>query len=315
MAKNQFPYYLLNLSTYYLIILLPCILFFSLICGCAKQKRDKMVLTTEPSIERALDILSTTNDGKRLVAFLIKNPVLFEYSNIEGDCHKFDLKARRIYLSRNFRESELLLTLELARAAYVYKLYLLMGLDHIVSEHEEIASLFQSKMALQLNVAHSDFKNAEYAGEMLNEFCTYIMEGPQEAMQAARNHALSSGPECQRPLATINSELAWLEKIKQSIHKENLFQLLYERDLQKVRRGVLTMSDVMKNSAIIRALPTYEIYRFQREFYESNLKKLSKIKKTHEMTLREEKKWFNSHQDVIKRARNEFSDCNLPDIP
>lgn len=290
------------------------LLLSTVFTGCVTPKKAGMLLTSEPSMERAIDILSTSSDGERLVKFLVKNPVLFEYSNTEGDCHKFDLAARRIYLSRNLKDSELLLTLAIARAGYVYKLYLLSGLDRTVSEHEEIASLFQSKITLQMNAVSQDFENAEYAREMYTEFCTYIMEGPKEAMQSVRNHVLSSAPECQRPLDTLDSELAWLEKIKQAVNEENLFQLLYERDLQKVRKGILTMSNAIKNDARIRAFPTYELYRYQRSFYESNKEKFSKIKKTREMAQREEENWFSSHQDVIQRARMEFSNCNLPDI-
>lgn len=316
MTQKKFIYQpAITLISYHLITLFFCILFFSLICGCVNHKRENVILTSEPSMERALDILSTTSDGKKLVKFLMKNPVLFEYSNTEGDCHKFNLKDRRIYLSRNLRQSDFLLALEIARSGYVYKLYLLSGLDHIVSEHEEIASLFQSRMALQLNVVSPDFENAEYAKEMFTEFCTYIMEGPTEAMQSARNHALSSSPECQRPLETLDSELAWLKKVRQATNEENLYQLMYERDLQKVRKGFLNMSDAIKNNAIIKALPTYEIYRFQRSFYDSSMEKFSKIKKAQEIALKEEENWFNSHQEIIQRARNEFSNCNLPDIP
>ncbi|MDO8806624.1 MAG: hypothetical protein Q7R35_19600 [Elusimicrobiota bacterium] len=289
-----------------LILLIP-LLFLS---GCFGSRQAS--LTSEPSIERAMDIIGSTQQGAALLKFLSKNPVRFEYANSAGLCHKFSLKTGTIFIPLEYKESDLVLALTMARAAHIYRLYTLSGLDEIVSEEEELGALFQARLAVETGLVNADFEKTRVASELKKDFCTYVLEGAAYAMQQARRKALLPDPDCQRPLDTLENQRVWLEKTHQAINDETFYLLLYERDMARVRKGVMPMSEAMKNDALVRAMPIYEIYRFQRNFYDKQSDIFTRFAIVYSGEVREDAAWRAAHQEDINRVREEFSDCNLP---
>jgi len=279
--------------------------------ACAGSRRE-ILLTSEPSIERAFDIITGTTLGKPLMKFLYKNPVLFEYSNTAGLCHKFSLEKGLIHLPAEMRGSDLVLALAIARAAYIYRLYLLTGLDEIISEEEELGVLFMSRMAVEINLVKGDFEKAGNASAVKKDFCTYIMDQSAYAMAQVREDALAQNPDCQRPLETLAGQRAWLREIRQAVTGNIFSQLLYERDLRRVRRGTLPMGAAMKNDASVRGMPAYETYRFQRTFHDDQNAIFTNFEKVYRGEINEDAAWRLAHTADIDRARNEFSDCNMP---
>ena len=290
--------------------LLPLCLLLS---GCFFNKKPEITLTSEPSIDRAFDILADIPEGKPLLRFLNKNPVKFEYANTPGICHKFSLKTGKIYLPKEYKNSDTLLALALARAAYIYRLYVMSGLEGLISEEEELGALFQARIALETSLENRDFERNKFAGELRSDFCTYIMEGSKSAALSARNAALSSQPDCQRPLDTLEAQRVWLEKTRDAINDDTFFQLLYDRDMQKVHKGVMTAGEAMKNDAAIRSMPMYEIYRYQRSFYDKQSDIFGRIEKLYRDELKEDENWRKANQLVIEKAQKEFSACGLPE--
>ena len=291
-------------------ILLPLLAIFLVSCASNKPKKE-VILSTEPSIERALDILVSTPDGKSLVKFLYDHPVRIEYSNTAGLCHKFAFEKNRIYIARDFKESDILLALEVARSALIYKMYFVSKLKEIIAEEEEVAALLQSRVALQLNLVTDDFLKYPFSAKIKSEFCTYIMDGQEPAMRKARHAALIMDPDCQLPLETLHSQKTWLRKIKDSTGKGKFFQALYERDLEKVKKGTITMAQAMKADALNRGLNTHDLYRYQRTFYEDATEIVSKIEKMYLQEIRKDAGWRKRNADIIERASMEFSECNL----
>ncbi len=282
-----------------------------LAAGCATG-RPGARLTSEPSIERAFDIINSVPEGRSLFKFLLKHPVRFEYSNTPGLCHKFSLDSGQIFLPEAYRDSDLLLAMTLARAAYIYRLYTLSGLDEFISEEEELGALFQARLAVQINVVEADFDKAKWAKGIKDDFCTYVLENSRYAMAQARKEVLSPDAACQRPLETLENQKVWLEKTRQAINDQSFYQLLYERDMARVRKGAMSMSDAMKRDAEVRALPVYEVYRFQRTFYDKQSDIFERFAKLYAEELRKDASWRASHSGDIERTREEFSACNLP---
>ena len=291
------------------VILLPVILLAS---ACAGPQKKDIRLTSEPSIERAMDTLAGVPDGRKLVNFLYENPVRFEYSNTAGLCYKFSLKAGKIFLPPEFRDSDTLLALALARAAYIYRIHAESGLEEIIAEEEEIAALFQARLGLEINLMNSDFTGKKFANGIKNDFCTYILDGSRYASQGARAMALSADADCQHPLETLQNQRVWLEKIGQAINDDTLFQLLYDRDMEKVRKGVIRQSDAMKSDANLRALPTDQAYRFQHAFYDTQSGIFSKFEKAYRGALQDDEVWRSENAGTVQQAKEEFSACNLP---
>lgn len=289
------------------------LLFFCLgLFTACSGTRGEVRLTREPSIERAFDILNATELGKPLVEFLYKNPVLFEYSDSAALCHKFDFKKRVIYLSNGMRDSDLMLVLATARAAYIYRLHTITGLDTRLSEEEELAALFQARLGLQMNLVPDDFKKSEYATELKDYFCTYIMDEADDTRAKARKEALTKNPDCQRPLETLAVQQLWLDELKQAINDNTFARLLYARDLRRVRAGEITMNEAMKNDAGTRGMLPYDLYRFQQFYFDRQNTMLTNFVKYYSSELIEDGLWRQSNKGDLNRARTGFSDCNLP---
>lgn len=290
------------------LLALSAILIFS---ACL-ARRPEPSLTSEPSIERAFDLLNTLEEGRDLVRFLLKNPVRFEYSNTPGLCHKFALQRGYIYLPEDYRGSDLVVALAVGRAAYIYKLYLDSGLEEIISEEEELGALFQARLGVAMNLRSEEFEKAGSARAIRNTFCTYLLENSRYAMSQARAQALAPDAACQRPLETLQNQRVWLEKTREAINDQTFYQLLHERDLARVRKGSMTMAEAMKRDARVRGLPTYEVYRFQRTFYDRQNEIFDRFMKIYRSEIAADAAWRERHQLDIERTRYEFSDCNLP---
>ncbi|KAF0125430.1 MAG: hypothetical protein FD189_1612 [Elusimicrobia bacterium] len=285
------------------------------LAACSGNRRAAPSLTPEPAIERAFDVLSTAKEGKSLIAFLEENPVSFEFANVEAPCPRYEFDRRTIYLRREFG-SDTMLALAVARAAQVYRFHRLTGLDAPTAEQEELAALFQARVGLQINLVNADFETGDPGvKEIKSSFCTYLHEGQSYAMRKARASALVTEQWCARPFETLDSLGMWLQRTRAAVRDENLFTLLYERDLQRVRRGQLTMADAMRNDARFRAMPLYEISRFQRMFYDTENRKMSKATRLYRNMTKEDASWRASHAGDITRARAAFATCGMPDLP
>lgn len=282
-----------------------------LAAACAGRRGD-VRLTTEPSIERAFDIIQGTRQGKPLMKYLYKNPLRFEYSNTPGLCHKFSLNTGKILIPEDYKSSDLLLALAVARAAHIYRLGRETGLDEIIAEEEELGALFQARLAVEINLVDADFSRERHAEGLKSAFCSYVLESSRYAMRQARKEALSADADCQRPLQTLENQRAWLEKARKAINEENFYQLIYERDMARVRKGSLTMTEAMKNDARLRALPTYEVYRYQRTFYDKQTDIFRKFEKTYAREIAADEAWRASRREDLDRVRTEFSACGLP---
>lgn len=286
------------------------------LASCTGNRRPAPSLTPEPAIERAFDVLSTAKEGKKLIAFLEKNPVSFEFANVEAPCPRYEFGRGKIYLRREFKGSDAMLALALARAAQVYRFHSLTGLDELTAEQEELGALFQARIGLQISMVNSDFETDDPGvREIKSAFCTYLHEGQRYAMRKARSSALATEQWCGRPFETLDSLEMWLERTREAVRDETLFTLLYERDLQRVRRGQITMAEAMRNDARFRGMPLYEINRFQRMFYDTERVKVSRAMNLYRDMKEDDSDWREKNAEKITLAREAFATCGMPDLP
>jgi hypothetical protein len=281
-----------------------------LAAACAGNKDVR--LTSEPSIERAMDLLDKTPEGSRLLKFLYKHPVDIEYSNTAGICHKFSLAQGEIYLPPEYRASDPVLALAVGRAAYIYRIYAETGLEQLISEEEELSALAQGRLAVELKVRSSDFDKVKEAAGIKADICAYLLGGSGYAMEQARKEALAPDKDCQRPLDTLESRRIWLDRIREAMDNDTFYQLLYERDLLRVHNGSMTMAEAMKNDATLRGMPTYDVYRYERSFYDDQSDIFSKMAGLRKDDLEKEAAWRKAMAAEIDQEREEFSSCALP---
>lgn len=287
-----------------------CLALLAASCSrSASLKKSAHSLSTEPSIERAADILSRTQEGKILLDYLAKNSVSAEYRALKGPWPKLMPGERKILIPKSVRKSDITAALLLARSADIYMTYTRTGVFDLLAEQEEIAALAQARLALELGFSDSDAKKSPAGAAVLEELCPYLFQGSRAAMDVARKNAREPCPEYGRPLETAESVRNWLEKTQTAIMEGSLAQVLYQRDLEKVKRKTLTMAEAAKNYADRRALPQYDIFRAQRNFYMDQMKTLSDMNKLLESAMETDAEWKETHVPEIEKGLREFSAC------
>ncbi len=281
-------------------------------CGCLPHRRTAR-LTAEPSIERALDLLGTVREAAPTLRALRRNPVLFDYYDAPAGCGSFPAGPGRIHLPRGLKDNDALLAAALAKAAYIHRMNVGLGTEENVSEQEEAAVLFQARVLLEIGLKSDDFRKTADAKAIGSDLCTYVMQGAEAAVRDARAAALSVQPECRRPMDTLRKMRERLSETHEAMDDSAaFFRLLKDRDLDKVRKGTLTMAEAVKNDAEIRALPTYELYRKQRELYDIQTTAFDRLTRFCRSAMKEDAAWRKSNQSLIDAARKDLSDCDLP---
>lgn len=292
---------------------IPFLIIFSFfIAGCATTRN--FYFTSEPSIERAVDILETTPEGRKLMRFIKKNPVTFEYAGTAGVCHHFSLKnpkTRVIFLPEEYKKSDKILAMGIARAAQIYKLYIQSNLDEIISEEEEIGMLFQARLGVAINVTTDDFAKVPEAYEMKHEFCSYVLENSKHALAQTRYIAQSSFPACQRPLENIVKQKIWLENMRAAINNDTFYQVLANRDRRRVRQGLITETQASGNLATLRAMPAYELTRYERTFYDEQKYHFNAFENLYNKYVKEDASWRSGNTKRINEIASDFAECDI----
>lgn len=282
------------------------------LAGCsAPIKKPTVNFTIEPSVERAVDILSTTKEGKKLVRFIEKNHVTAAYFNFKGPWSKLMPKKRRILIPSSAQASDIVVALLLARQAHIYMTYHKLGLSDILVEQEELASLVQAHLALEIGFGNSDAESSGSGAAVLAELCPYLLTGSHRTMEVARRNALEPNPEYARPLESIASVTDWIGRTQKAVIDGSIAQLRYKRDLERVRKNAITTAEAMKNDADFRALAPYEVFRVQRKLYQNQMRMLSDAENMYRSGIKADASWRRKHNKEIQKGLNDFSSCTL----
>ncbi|MBP5286616.1 MAG: hypothetical protein J6Z08_01805 [Elusimicrobiales bacterium] len=294
------------------LFLLLCFSFLA--CACSSPLA---YLTSEPSIERSLDVIESTKDGKALVKFLEKNPVQIEYAETAGICHHFSLKNekhRMIFVPEEYRRSDKLLAMAVLRAAHIYRYYMQTGLDEIIAEEEELAMLRQMHLGVELGVVKEEFDLVPEAYEMKREFCAYLLEDSREALAQTRHIVQTAMPACQRPLENIVKQEIWLDSMIKSINDDTFHQVLANRDRRRVNQGLITDSQAAENSAKLRALPSYELTRYERTFYDDKKANFRAFNEMYAAEIASDSSFRRANAERIFLMATDFAECDIEQL-
>lgn len=284
--------------------------FFSFSCSGGQVAKE---ITLEPSIERILEEFEASKEYAPLVKFIKKHRARIEFEeNSPGNCVKYDFSRGRITIPRKYRESELFLKLETLKALYIWKMHLTYKLEEYLEEEEVLASLQQMHYILGSvdNLTNKTFESDKRIKQKFTkEFCAYAILNTQMMVNIVNLRCQVMDTECGFPLETVATQRAWSQKVKESMQNEKFFDLMYEKDLLKVKRGLMKMAEATRNNAMLRSKPLYEIYRDQRSYYDISLDKLDKFEKFFKSEMENDKAWRQKHFEEIENARYEFPSC------
>jgi len=289
--------------------LFPVFLIF--LGGCATSA-GKPELYFEPSLERAMEIVGQTREGRGLLSYLDKNPVSVKYSDsISGPWPKFNPAEKEILIPENVRRSDVLAGLLIARGLAEYRVYDSLNLSETLAETEEIAAVTQAHIALELGLEQGALLGSAAGKAALSEVCVYVAQGPEKFSGKILAESLSPNAEYQRPLETIDGAKKWLGRVKDAMAEGTLPQLLYERDMERVKKKTLTQARADANSARVRSADPESLWRMQRQFFASAGKTLDEAAALGQKTLEEDLMWRRRNSALISQRLAELTWCRV----
>jgi len=280
-----------------------------LACGCVFAPHKSA--SFDPSIERALELLSKTASGKPLLRYAERRPIEIRYSpRLKEPWPKFDPQGNALLLPDNARGSDYVVALLLARGLASYKIYAERNLADMLIEVEELAALEQAHAATELEIHDEAEVEASPGGKYaLDELCAYLSEGRGKLLEMTGRNALDSYPEYGRPLETLDGARAWLKKTHQALEDGTLPQLLYQHDLARVKRGTLTQSEASENLLQMRTTNSDGIWRGQREYYFNANKILSNMALFKERALLADDEWRKKNAGLMAQRLDKTRRC------
>ena len=114
---------------------------------------------------------------------------------------------------------------------------------------------------------------------------------------------------CELPLESIISQRAWFSSIKDAMQNDTFFDLMYRKDMIRVKKGAITQAEAIKNDATLRSKPIYEVYRDQRSYYDISMEKIDKFDAYYKKEISKDTQWRLKHKDDIENARYELNSC------
>lgn len=274
-------------------------------------RKNLKEITIEPSIERTLENIEKNRDYRHLVKYLYSTGAKIEYIEDKNiNCILYDFNNKKISIPREFKNSENFLTLSVLKAIYIWKIHQDFNLDDLLVEEEILATLKQIHYIFESEFYEKDFKTDLLFNKYFKkEFCTYITLNTSMIEHLIVNKNSIINPKCKLPLEDIESQKKWIKAIKDSLENNTFFELMYSRDMQKVKKGSMTQAEAMKNDAMLRSKPLYEIYRDQRNFYDTSMEKIKKFEEYYKKEINYDTNWRKIHESDIENAKNEFSFC------
>jgi len=282
---------------------------FVLLNSCVKKNLKE--ITTEPSIERIIDTIEKTRNFSYLAKYIQKNPAKIEYiEDKDINCILYDFKNQKIMIPRNYKNSEIFLTLQVLKAIYIWKIHNEYKLDELLVEEEILGTLNQIYYIMESNYPYDLLgKDKFFNNNLKKEFCLYITMNTQITTHYITNKNSIINNKCELPLESIISQRAWFSSIKEAMQNDNFFDLMYQRVMLKVKRGKLTYAESIKNDATLRSKPIYEVYRDQRSFYDISMEKIDKFETYYKNEINKDTQWRLKHKDDIENAKYELNSC------
>lgn len=287
---------------------LLCIgLFFIAACSSSYKKKNRVI---EPSINSALDEISRYTPARPYISFFKNRPARIDFKDDKYICSSYDFKNGIILLPRQLDNSPEALKLEILKGLYLWKVHNDYKLEALMVEEAELAEIKAIEYFFELGVKNDtlsrDFGLNTVIGKGL---CTLITMNSKIFLNYTNNKYISNVSACGWPLETLNKQKIWFSRLKESIEDGSFIQLMYESDMDKVKRGLMSESDASRNAAILRSKPLYEIYRQERGYSDISLERLKKFQKEYAREKENFFLWEKTHASDIENARYEYTIC------
>jgi len=176
---------------------------FILLNSCIKKNLKE--ITTEPSVERIIETIEKSKNFSYLAKYIQRNPAKIEYiEDKDINCLLYDFKNQKILIPRNYKNSEMFLTLQILKAIYIWKIHNDYKLDELLVEEEILGTLNQIYYIMEKNYPYDILEKDEFfANNLKKEFCLYITMNTQIAAHNITNKNSIINNKCGLPLENI----------------------------------------------------------------------------------------------------------------
>jgi hypothetical protein len=296
----------------------PTIVAAGLLCACAAAGKHVQKAGAfgdnyyEPSIERGLEIAAKSGDGAALIAYLQQNSLGIKYTSLNGPWAMYDPQAKIAQLPEKVRGDDYTVGLMLVRALAEFHAIDSIGLDQNLLEIEETAALAQSRALISLGVPDEKALAATAAGKQaLDEACAYMIEGQPQFIEMVDRDALAPLPEYARPLDTLPVAKRWLMQYQDALQDGTLPQVVYRHDMEKVRKGIMSKDDAIKNQVTLHDADPGMLLRMNRDLYYRAERRLEDASNFQKSQKAQDLKWREEHAALINMRISEIHHCQF----
>ncbi|MFA5162225.1 MAG: hypothetical protein WC421_08255 [Elusimicrobiales bacterium] len=296
----------------------------SLLCGCAALQEEyspdeatpapredaNPALHYEPSLERGLESLELLGEGRELVARLKENPIKIQYAPLTGPWPRYLRADRTLLIPEKERRHRQTLPLLLARGLALSQMYDRIQVADDLAEFEVLAAMAQARVASQASMYDEDKIASTPSGqETIKEICVYAIEGPDRFAEMIRRDCLLPNLEYDRPTETFESSLHWVQRMQQGLSDNSFYQLLYKRDLDRVRRNAITRAEADENASKFRGQDADAIWREERKYMYRTRKNIDDAQIFYRQQMDYDALWRSQYADAIATRIKELKGC------
>ncbi|MFA6583382.1 MAG: hypothetical protein WCS77_03710 [Elusimicrobiaceae bacterium] len=275
------------------------LMFIALAAGCSGAKKDTITEYYAPSIERAMDRMKHTSGGPELLAYLAEHPIQIRYADLPGPWPKYDTVIKQIQIPETAKDSDMTVAFLLARVLDIYRNYNTLQAQEMSVEMEEAAALRATELGIQMEFGGKDWRNSLPGQLVIEELCSYMAEGTGRMLEKVRRNSMTRFPQYGRPYNSLDKSRRWLEKAKAATAEGNLHLLLYQRDLDQMRRGFMSPEQVNKNDVSVRSMDEDSLYRYFNQFFYESMQVLDRQKKMYDQRLEQDAAWRAQNGELI----------------
>ncbi|MGC8729247.1 MAG: hypothetical protein ACP5SD_08290 [Elusimicrobiales bacterium] len=284
-------------------ILLVSILFVFTSCYFNVKKYSE-----DPLISNALERIRVS-DKKNLVSFLTKYPAYISYNFKKTDeCVKIRLTPKNeILIPFSSSDSDIMTEAETVKGLYFYRTLTSYKISELFYELELLSSYAQFEYIFDHFKTEEIKKTGGKDPVFMKKTCAYILS-PKTFEKVIYDETRKSDYSCGYPLNEISYYENYYNQLKSAltaVEGEAFYNLVYERYMEKVKRGELTREEAQKRYYYLLSEPTQEFYRNQRTEITDNIAAISKFKKFYSKELKK----FQKKAEYKKELQTEYPEC------
>lgn len=262
----------------------------------------------DPMIIMGLEQIKKSNQ-KNILSYLLKYPAGIYFNPVNNEnCIKIKSTGNNnIFIPFYSRSSNLMIEANTVKALYYYRVLNNYKLSDIFYEIELLSSYAQMEYILT-NYTPDDIKKDEFFNKnMIDKICAYILSPKTFDKLIYDNIKITDYP-CGYPLEDMNYYENYYNQLKTaltSIEGDAFFNLIYQKYMEKVKRGEITREEAEKRYYYLLSEPLQELYREQRVYITENIRAISRFKKFYNREI----KIFHKNAEQKKGLTENFPQC------